>query len=285
MILSKIRSSTFLLMMAVLYPSLAISETWSTLAESRDNVAITADDEALYALKDTGNIWRYRAESWELVDNGTNTKQIAADTYLFVLKNNGNIWRLANNQWQLIDDGVATKQIAVSGGYIWVLKDNGEIWNSNTLEINWRRIDQASSMNNLTMHAHGRYLIVGRYNGQVLRFFALNSTVEIIASNLISYAISGTASNVYLRTNDGQVWGLESGNWKKLDVGNDNDTLAFGSPYIFIKKFSGAIWLYQPQNGQARLLNPAINTRSIAGGPGGTVYFLKHDGPIWRWVP
>jgi hypothetical protein len=93
----------------------AYAQAWDLLATSTDNNAITADDEALYALKDSGNVWRYDGNSWELVDNGTETKQIVANTYLYVLKNSGNIWLRQNGQWRMIDSGVATRQIAARG--------------------------------------------------------------------------------------------------------------------------------------------------------------------------
>jgi hypothetical protein len=128
-------------------------------------------------------------------------------------------------------------------------------------------------------------LILGRYNGEIIRYFTRNNTSEVLANNLISMSITGTSSDIYVRSNDGQVWGFEDGLWKQLLIGTDNDTLMFGSPYLFIKKFDGPIWVYRKgETGRARRLNPATNTKSIAAARN-TLYFLKFDGPIWRWTP
>jgi hypothetical protein len=90
---------TILMLLAFFnFSSGAQAQSWSLLATSTDNNAIAADDEALYALKDSGNVWRHDGNSWELVDNGTGTKQIVANTYLYVLKDNGNIWLRQNGQ-------------------------------------------------------------------------------------------------------------------------------------------------------------------------------------------
>jgi hypothetical protein len=184
----------------------------------------------------------------------------------------------------MIDSGVATRQIAASGNSVWVLKDNGEIWHAESDGSNWTRIESLTSMNNIMIHAYGAYLMVARYNGDILRYFTINGTAETIGRGLIASAITGNSSDVYVRTTDGQVWGYESSTWRSLGMGTDNDTLALAPPYLWVKKFNGAIWQYRKIEGPARLIDPALDTRAIAAAAG-KLYLLKFGGYIWRLVP
>ena len=69
------------------------------------------------------------AQGFQLLDNGTGSKQVIADGALtYVLKDNGNIWQLANGQWQMVDNGSGTPIIAASGGFLYAQKDDGSVW-------------------------------------------------------------------------------------------------------------------------------------------------------------
>ena len=125
----------------------------------------TAQNIQLFVLKNNGSIfhWTGYGMQWEVSDNGSGTKQIdASGGMLYALKDTGAIWRM-NGAWAQIDDGAGTKQISADGRFFYALKDNGNIWMFR--DERWLQADNGTGTRQL--HASGGRLVVLKDNGNV----------------------------------------------------------------------------------------------------------------------
>ncbi|KAL4931454.1 uncharacterized protein BDV17DRAFT_16319 [Aspergillus undulatus] len=111
---------------------------WVTVDSSYSNTAIAADDEALYALKRDGKVYRFVEGNWQGI-GGTKALHIAAgEAGLFALRDDAMIYQYegTGSAWKLVNQNIDTLSIAVASsayrvnnrGEIFILRDNG-VWN------------------------------------------------------------------------------------------------------------------------------------------------------------
>jgi hypothetical protein len=167
---------------------------WVKIDDGAGSKQVLAAAGRVFVLKDSGNVHQYGADNWRMIDNGTNTRQIAGDDRgnLLVLKDNGNIWRTADygTNWYKIDDDTGTKMIAASEGVAYKLKDDGNVW---------------------------------RYNGTWLKIDPGTGTKMIAADRELLYVLKDS----------GQVWLNDGGSWQQLDRAPSSSFIAAAEGYLY----------------------------------------------------
>jgi hypothetical protein len=206
----------------------------------------------------------------QLIYSGTDTKQIISDGEdVYLLKDNGNILRITRKGLQWVDDGTGTKQIAPAGGVIYILKENGNIWAGQWID--------------------------GKYDFKLKD--PAPGTKQIVS----------VGETLYVLKNDGNIWkyftrpiepervDLIHDEFVKIDPGTNTDEIASSGALLYVLKGSGTIWKYSPvmkgseqQESASKGFSPYEEiykdggARSIRA-DGGSLYFIKADGTVWRY--
>jgi hypothetical protein len=126
-------------------------QKWRSLARI-ENAVMAAIDEGslLFAMSANGNVFRRVSGQWQMIDDGTGSRQIeASNGQLYVLKEGGNVWRsgdiLKAPRWEKIDDGTGTRQIAIDGDDVYVLKGDGRLWRFEAAASRWQGLSPAGA--------------------------------------------------------------------------------------------------------------------------------------------
>jgi predicted Zn-dependent protease len=121
---------------------------WQQLDANPATSAITAANNELYQLHDTGSIWRYTGTpmtGWQQLDANPATKAItAANNELYQLHDTGSIWRYTGTPmtgWQQLDANPATMTITAADS-LYQLHNSGSIWRyTGTPMTGWQQLD------------------------------------------------------------------------------------------------------------------------------------------------
>lgn len=138
-------------------------QKWRSLQNLAGAWQATLDERSLFfVMNRDGQAFRRTSSGWQMVDNGTNSRQIeASNNRLFVLKMNGNLWRsgdmLTGGEWQPVDDGTGTIQVAVDGDDAYVLKDNGKVFRFDGATARWFPIENAARFVSIHVDHGGLY--------------------------------------------------------------------------------------------------------------------------------
>lgn len=246
---------------------------------------IAVDAGNVYALKYSGNIWRFNRNipGWTQIDPGTGTKQIASNGVLYALKDSGNIWELGfGGQWRLIDQGTGTRMMAV-GDFLWILKDNGEIWAF--YQGQWSHVP-AMRQDNYGIFAAGAALWAVKWDGGVERL-QLGSPFPVRISTVgATRDLVGNANEVYAVNSSGEIWYYNSFQQVRLSSDHDNESLAYDAErgFLYTKKTYGAVLRYDSTFGSWALIDNAANTVDLVASRN-QLFELKDNGNIWSWHP
>jgi len=248
---------------------------------------IVADGGELYALKDSGEVWRYFNGNWYKIGaaTGGQTREISVrDGFVVALNNNSDVWFYDRHQWTKIHKNNEAGHLSMLtfGDQIWALGDLGNVFFYNQGQKQWNHAFQVTGRIT-SIYAARNYVWLIAYDGQLWRFGYLDSKPYLIGESYDhAQIVARDGTDCYTLKTSGDVWQRISFAWSRIFSSPDVYMLAYDFPYVYMRRNSGEVSRWK--DGAWGVIDSAPDTKAIAAG-NGALYELKFNGNIWRWRP
>jgi hypothetical protein len=239
----------------------AISITTPVLAnfELLDNGTgtkqIVHDGGAVYSLKDNGNIWRFSGGRWERIDDGEGTRAIAAaQGRVYAAKNDGRVFRLTYGKWSALGMR-GTKQITAAGKDLYTLEANDDVYMFYHGDGQWRKLDNGTNTRQIVADERAG-LFVLKTTGLIFRHIG-NARFEQFDDGQQTKQIDVSNGVVFVLKDNGNVW-RNNGQWARIDDGVQTHSLAADGNNCTILKDNGNVYSFRNEQWHQAFMNGGI---------------------------